>query len=129
MKSVLLLLLSLAIAGQAHAQRGPRGGTPAPEGAPPAEAPAAEPAEAPAGPVRGRRGPAPAAAPAGAKPEAAHARVFADDAYPSAARCATGSFCSENAFASSMPSANSSKRSTTPGRTRLARASGEVSIG
>ena len=92
MKSVLLLLfLSLAIAEQAHAQRGPRGGKPeaAPEVAPPAEAPAAEPAEAPAGPVRGRRGPAPAAAPAAAKPEAAHARVFADDSYPSAARCAT----------------------------------------
>ncbi len=101
MKSVLMLLLSLAIAGEACAQRGPRGGRPAEP-----EAQAAEPAEAPAAPVRGRRGAAPAAepaeapaagpvrgrrgpAPAGASPEAAHARVFAEEAYPSAARCAT----------------------------------------
>lgn len=86
MKNLLILsCLLLAFAGPADAQRRPRGAPP-PSAAPaPAEAPAAAPAEAPAAPVRGRRG-APAR---GAKPAAqAHARVFAEDPYPSAARCA-----------------------------------------
>jgi nitrate/TMAO reductase-like tetraheme cytochrome c subunit len=96
MKNVLTLVLSVALlaaAWDAAAQRGPRGAPPpAAEkpAAPAEEKPAATPEVAPSGPVRGRpRGaPAPAAAPA--KPAAdPHARVFADDPYPSAGRCAT----------------------------------------
>jgi nitrate/TMAO reductase-like tetraheme cytochrome c subunit len=88
MKSLLMLLcLLFAFAGPADAQRRPRGAPPSEAPAPaPEEAPAAAPAEAPAAPVRGRRGaPAPAAKPAAE----AHARVFAEDPYPSAARCAS----------------------------------------
>jgi nitrate/TMAO reductase-like tetraheme cytochrome c subunit len=88
MKNALLLLcLSLALAAPADAQRRPRGAPPSEAPAPAREeAPAAAPAEAPAAPARGRRGaPAPAAKPAAE----AHARVFAEDPYPSAARCAS----------------------------------------
>ena len=87
MKNILwaLSLCFLLALEDAAAQRGPRRGAPAPDAA--TEAPEAEPAKPeaePAAPVRGRRG-APAPKP-GPDP---HARAYANDPYPSAAKCAS----------------------------------------
>ena len=76
---VFLLCLLLPL-DEAAAQRAARRGAPPPEEAPAAQEPAAE----PAAPIRGRRGggaPAPAADP--------HARLYANDPYPSASKCAS----------------------------------------
>jgi len=85
---VLTLVLFIAPYDDAAAQRGPRGARPAPA-EPAADTPAAEPekpAAEPSGPVRGRaRGAPPPKQPAAE----AHARVYANDPYPSAVRCAS----------------------------------------
>ena len=83
--SLFLLFLFVAAVHDAQAQRGPRGKPPPAEEAPAAE-PAQPPAAEPSGPVRGRpRGaPAPTPKPAGDP----HARVYANDPYPSAQKCA-----------------------------------------
>jgi len=78
-----LFFVLIAAFDEAQAQRGPRGAKPAP--AAEEEKPAAEPAPEPSGPVRGRPRGAPTPKPAGD----VHARVYANDPYPSAQKCAS----------------------------------------